>query len=94
MSLDDISTEWSQLEGQGLVRVVPVDSFRTATVLTIKLAELAGKLSHDPDLEVNSQKVVITLITHSESAVTDKDFEYAKAVDELLKQDATDDTTD
>lgn len=86
MSLDDLNEEWSQLDGQGLVRVVPVDSFKTAVILTIRLAELAEQQGHDPDLAVSNQKVVISLTTHSESAVTDKDFAYAKAVDELLSE--------
>ncbi len=80
----DLNVEWSDIEGEGLIRVVPTDSFATGVLLVSKLAEIAEAQNHDPDVLITNKKVVITLFSHDVSAVTDRDRAYAAAVDELL----------
>jgi 4a-hydroxytetrahydrobiopterin dehydratase len=82
--LKDLSVEWSNIDGEGLVRVVPTDSFRTGVQLVVKLAEIAEAQNHDPGVELTNDKVTITLVSHDVSDVTERDVAFARAVDELL----------
>lgn len=81
---EDLNVAWSNIDGEGLVRVVPTDSFRTGTLLVIKLAELAEQQGHDPDVQLSHNKVVITLFSHDVQDVTERDIAFARAVDTLL----------
>jgi len=82
--LQGLNVEWSNIDGEGLVRVVPTDSFRAGVELVAKLAEVAERQNHDPEVLLEHDKVTITLISHDVSDVTERDIEFAKAVDELL----------
>lgn len=84
--LKDLNVAWSSIDGEGLVRVVPTDSFRTGVVLVAKLAEIAEAQKHDPDVLLTNSKVIITLFSHDVSDVTDRDINFARAVDQLLGQ--------
>ena len=45
----------------------------------------ANRYMHHPDMEVSFNKCVINLTTHDEgNSLTEKDFELAKAIDNLL----------
>ena len=81
---DDLNVAWSNLDGEGLVRVVPVESFSTGVLFVTKLAELAEAQSHDPDVLLTNSKVVITLFSHDVQDVTDRDITFARAVDSLI----------
>ncbi len=67
-----------------MIRVVHTGSFATGVSLVAKLAEIAEQQNHDPDVLITNKKVVITLFSHDESAVTGRDYEYAAAVDKIL----------
>ena len=82
---EDLNVAWSQIDGEGLVRVVPTDSFRAGTILVAKLAELAEAQGHDPDVLLTNSKVVITLFSHDVQDVTERDIAFARAVDLLLE---------
>lgn len=82
--LNGISTEWALIDGQGLVRVIHVDSFRIGVVLVLRLGELAEAMNHDPDVHISHQKVTITLISHDVGEVTKRDYIFAKSVDDMV----------
>lgn len=79
-----LNIAWSQIEGEGLVRVVPTDSFRTGVMFISELATIAEAQGHDPDVTLSHDKVVITLYSHDVQDVTDRDVTFARAVDELI----------
>lgn len=82
---EDLNVAWSNLDGEGLVRVVPTDSFRAGVGIVAKLADLAEQQGHDPDVLLTNSKVVITLFSHDVQDVTDRDIEFARAADSLLE---------
>lgn len=81
---EDLNVAWSDIEGEGIVRVVPTTSFREGALLVAKLAELAEAQGHDPDVILTNNKVVITLFSHDVEDVTERDIAFARAVDTLL----------
>ncbi len=49
-----------------------------------KVAILAEKADHHPDILVQYSKVKITLSTHSEGGITEKDFSLANQIENIL----------
>lgn len=64
--LENLSYEWSLIDGQGLVRVVPVDTYRTGFVLVTHIAATAERLDYYPELTIGRHKVSITIDTADE----------------------------
>lgn len=81
---EGLNVAWSNIDGEGLVRVVPVESFSTGALFVARLAELADAQGHDPDVLLTNNKVVITLFSHDVQDVTERDITFARAVDTLL----------
>jgi len=48
-----------------------------------KVSKIAEELNHHPDIEINYNKVTVSLSTHEEGGVTDKDITLAKTIDVL-----------
>jgi 4a-hydroxytetrahydrobiopterin dehydratase len=48
-----------------------------------KVAEAAELANHHPDIAINYSQVSISLSTHSESGVTQKDFQLAEVIDKI-----------
>ena len=80
----NLNVAWSDIEGEGLVRVVPTDSFGTGAMFVAELAKIAEAQQHDPAVLLTHNKVIITLYTHDEQAVTERDRSFARAVDQLI----------
>jgi 4a-hydroxytetrahydrobiopterin dehydratase len=57
--------------------------FRGAISFVDRVAELANAAAHHPDLEVHYNRVVVSLSTHDEGGVTDKDVVLAREVDSV-----------
>ena len=62
--------------------------FKSQTELAeafLKIAELADKSNHHPDAEiVKCSTLILTLFTHDENAITDKDKDLALAIEKLI----------
>lgn len=55
--------------------------FRKAMAFVNRVAEEANAADHHPDIAINYNRVTMTLSTHSEGGVTEKDFEMAVRID-------------
>jgi 4a-hydroxytetrahydrobiopterin dehydratase len=77
--------EWS-LVGHAIYRKFTFKSFVPAIAFVNKIAEAAEQANHHPDITINYSQVGISLSTHSESGVTDKDFQLAVAIDKIYSQ--------
>ncbi|MEE9450493.1 MAG: 4a-hydroxytetrahydrobiopterin dehydratase [Ignavibacteriaceae bacterium] len=59
--------------------------FPEALSFVNKVGEFAEEMNHHPDIFLHSwNKVNITLSTHDKGGVTEKDFQLAKKINELL----------
>jgi len=60
--------------------------FKKALNFVNKVGDEAEKMNHHPDIFLHSwNKVKITVSTHSEGGVTEKDFKLAAIIDKLSK---------
>jgi len=73
---------WEPVE-ETLVRKFAFPSFPTAVAFVVKLAFTAEAADHHPDILITYRRVTLTLWTHTEGGVTEKDFALAKAINAL-----------
>ncbi|WP_285735087.1 4a-hydroxytetrahydrobiopterin dehydratase [Nocardiopsis sp. ATB16-24] len=65
-------------------RSVRLSDFSAAIALVNEIAQAAEQADHHPDIDIRYDTLHLTLSTHSEGAVTDKDMALAARVDELV----------
>jgi 4a-hydroxytetrahydrobiopterin dehydratase len=75
--------EWSFTKN-GIRRNLSFDNFVAAFGFLTKVAIMAEKASHHPEIKNVYNKVTITLTTHDAGGVTKKDINLAKEIDNLL----------
>jgi 4a-hydroxytetrahydrobiopterin dehydratase len=73
---------WS-LVGSAIHKKFTFKSFMPAIAFVNKIAEAAEQANHHPDITINHSQVSISLSTHSESGVTQEDFQLAGAIDKI-----------
>ena len=72
------------LEDGWLRRKYTTDGWPTTLMLVNAVGYLAEAAWHHPDLAVTWGKVWVKLKTHSAGGITDKDFELAKKIEEVV----------
>jgi 4a-hydroxytetrahydrobiopterin dehydratase len=69
--------------GATITRTFQFKDFVAAIKFINVVAKLAEKAWHHPDIDIRWNKVTLTLSTHSEGGLTEKDFKLAKQFDRL-----------
>lgn len=82
----EIRTRLDQLDGWtrdgDLIRkTYTLDSFAEAVAFVNRIAELAERADHHPDIDIRYDRVACALATHSEGGLTRKDFDLARQLD-------------
>lgn len=71
-------------EGEALVRDYEFKDFAAAIAFVNRVAEVAERHNHHPDILVHGwNKVRLTLTTHSAGKLTDNDYAMAEHIDGL-----------
>ena len=74
-------------EDKMLVRETTFKDFMEAMGFLNKIAELAEKLNHHPDMTVcEYNRVIVATTTHDAGGVTDNDVRLAQGFEELLEE--------
>lgn len=68
---------------KALVKEFSFPDFKSALEFVNKVGELAEAANHHPDIQLGWGKVVVSLTTHSEGGVTDKDRQLAQEIDNV-----------
>ncbi|UCC72856.1 MAG: 4a-hydroxytetrahydrobiopterin dehydratase [Gemmatimonadota bacterium] len=74
---------WTR-EGNAIVRRYEFPSFAEAIAFVSRVAARAEALNHHPDFSVHYRMVNLSLSTHSEGGITEKDLTAAAEFDEAL----------
>jgi 4a-hydroxytetrahydrobiopterin dehydratase len=74
--------EWS-LVGSAIYNKFTFPSFPQAIAFVNRIAEAAERANHHPDITINYNQVGISLSTHSQAGVTEKDFQLAEVIDKI-----------
>jgi 4a-hydroxytetrahydrobiopterin dehydratase len=78
---------WTVL-GDAIHKTYTFRGFHGAIAFVNRLAERANAAGHHPDLEIHYNRVVVSLSTHDEGGVTEKDAALAAEIDEAAGVDA------
>ena len=73
---------WSY-RGNEIHKAFTFESFLPGIEFVNKIAQAAEKAEHHPDIMINYNVVSISLSTHSEGGVTEKDIDLAKQIDRI-----------
>jgi 4a-hydroxytetrahydrobiopterin dehydratase len=74
---------WSK-RAETIVRTFQFEGFLKSISFVNRIAGKAQKCNHHPDIDVRFNKVTLTLTTHDEGGITQKDFSLARQCDEVL----------
>ena len=55
-------------------------------VFVRRIAKQAQKINHHPDIDIRFDKVTLTLTTHDEGGLTEKDFSLARQCDDVYSK--------
>ena len=73
-------TGWTR-RGNALTRTFEFPTFPAAIAFVNRVAEVAEKMDHHPDVDIRYTKVTCSLSTHSAGGITAKDFKLAEEID-------------
>ena len=65
-------------------RVYKTDGWPTTLMLVNAIGYLAEAAYHHPDLNVTWGRIIVKLSTHSAGGITDKDFELARKIEDVV----------
>lgn len=71
-------------DGDALVRQLIFKDFRQAVAFLVVIAFDAEEADHHPDVTISYKRVSLSLSTHSEGGITEKDFALAKKISEAF----------
>jgi 4a-hydroxytetrahydrobiopterin dehydratase len=74
---------WSK-RAQTIFRTFKFEGFLKGIEFVNRIAKRAQKLNHHPDIDIRFNQVMLTLTTHDEGGITEKDFTLAKQCDEVF----------
>jgi 4a-hydroxytetrahydrobiopterin dehydratase len=73
-------TDW-QLTGDAIRRRYKFTSFKESMEFVNKVALLAERADHHPDILIEYDKVTLTLSSHDAGGLTERDFALARSID-------------
>jgi 4a-hydroxytetrahydrobiopterin dehydratase len=77
--------EWSQ-PGEEIQRTFRFKDFAAAMAFVERVAERAERVQHHPDILIRYGRVTLSLSTHDAGGITDKDFDFAQAADQMASE--------
>lgn len=69
------------LKGDAIEKQYTLGSFPEAIGFVNRVADLAEAVDHHPDILINYKRVKMTLTTHSEGGLTQKDLDLARKIE-------------
>ena len=80
--LEDL-VDWTR-EGDQIRKLFKLASFPGAIAFVTQVGFLAEAANHHPDIDIRWRKVALTLTTHDAGGLTERDFNLAAQIDEIL----------
>ena len=76
---------WSK-RTQTIFRTFKFEGFLRGIDFVNRIARRAQKINHHPDIDIRFDKVTLTLTTHDEGGITEKDFSLARECDGVFSK--------
>ena len=81
--LSGVLQRW-QYDNGHLCRVYQTSGWKSSLLVVNCIGHLAETAWHHPDLELRYNQVKIQLMTHDADGITDKDFELARQIEQII----------
>ncbi len=86
----DVQTALGELpgwkrEGKTLVKTYDMHAFKGAVAFVAKIADLAERADHHPDMLIQVKRVTVTLTSHDAGGVTSRDLRLARQIEAAAK---------
>ncbi|MDO8633383.1 MAG: 4a-hydroxytetrahydrobiopterin dehydratase [Candidatus Wildermuthbacteria bacterium] len=78
-----LKTEWEVVAFQKMKKQFKFKDFKEAIVFVNKIAEIAEKEGHHPDITINYNRITIELSTHSIGGLSENDFILAAKIEQV-----------
>ena len=78
---------WTR-RGNAITRTFEFPTFPEGIAFVNRVAEVAEKMDHHPDVDIRYTKVSCSLSTHSAGGITSKDFKLAEEIDEQVNRES------
>lgn len=72
-------------ENNFLVKEFNFKNFKQALDFTNKIGQIAEEMDHHPDIKLSYGRVEVSLTTHSEGKITQKDHNLASKIDTIAQ---------
>lgn len=69
--------------GDEIVKTFECPSFADAVAFVLRLAFLAERADHHPDIDIRWRNVRLALTTHDQGGLSDKDVDLARRIEEV-----------
>jgi 4a-hydroxytetrahydrobiopterin dehydratase len=80
--------DWSE-RARTIGRTFKFEDFMAGIDFVRRIAKQTLKINHRPDIDIRFDKVTLTLTTHDEGGITEKDFLFARRCDEVFARFST-----
>lgn len=77
--------DWTK-RAQTICHTFKFEDFLRSLAFVNRIAKRAEKMNHHPDIDIRYDKVTLTLTTHDEGGLTEKDFTLARHCDEAYSK--------
>jgi 4a-hydroxytetrahydrobiopterin dehydratase len=77
--------DWSK-HAQTICRTFKFEGFMTSIDFVRRIAKQTLKINHQPDIDIRFDQVTLTLTTHDQGGITEKDFSLARKCDEVFSR--------
>jgi 4a-hydroxytetrahydrobiopterin dehydratase len=69
-----------RLQGKRISRTFVFEDFMEVVRFVNRIAKIAEDMKHHPDMSINYNKIRLSLTTHDEGGLTNKDFKLARRI--------------
>lgn len=80
--LNKLKSDWKQIKGK-LVKTYKFKTYDEVMDFVNKVAKIAQKQNHHPDMLVKYDSVKLTMFDHEANDITEKCFKFTNAVDRI-----------
>ena len=72
-----------EIQGKALARKFSFSAFAEAIAFVNRIAELAERIDHHPDMSINYRSVTLFSWSHDSNGITMRDFKLARAINSI-----------
>jgi len=76
---------WTR-RSNAITRTFEFTTFKDAIGFVNRIADVAERMDHHPDIDIRYTKIICTLSTHSAGGITQKDLDMARQIERVQEQ--------